>query len=231
MIPTLGQTQDLESLINQHVQAKGGIEAIRSMQTVRMIGRCRLYELDWTNMPVELSISREGRIRIDNYWFESFIVQYCDHSRAIWKDPNTDRFEKMPPYQEEKVREMADLEGCFLFPEKKGYTLELSGSETVDGKTCWKIQLSHARFEREVYLDAETCLIFKEIDVRLVQGVRIRSEKYYRDYRFSGACLFPYEIETRINGHSNAHYLFCDIQVNPDFFDSLFDRKHSPLPR
>ncbi|NQT27496.1 hypothetical protein HQ585_19235 [candidate division KSB1 bacterium] len=223
--------QNLEEIINLHIEARGGLEVIRSVQTVRMIGRNQLYELDWTMMPVEISISRRGQIRIDNYWFEAFIVQYCDSSQAIWKDPNTERFEKMIPFQEEKVREMADLDGYFIDSESKGLSVELMGKGTCDNHQFWKIRLSHAKFERIVFINTETYLISKEIEFRQIQGVQTKMEKVYRDYRSISELVLPFEIETRLNGHSNSHFVFCDIQINPEFVDSLFDRKHSPLPK
>jgi len=83
------KADELDSIIKKCIDARGGLEKTCSIETIRKIGRNQLYGFDWTLMPLEICISRKGQVRIDNYWFEGTIIQLCDSSRAIWKDPNT----------------------------------------------------------------------------------------------------------------------------------------------
>ena len=96
------KADELDSIIKKCIDARGGEEKIASFETIRKIGRNQLYGLDWALMPLEICISGKGQVRIDNYWFEETIVQLYDSSRAVWKDPNTKKFEPMNPYQAKK---------------------------------------------------------------------------------------------------------------------------------
>jgi len=216
---------ELDTIIKNCIKARGGLEKISTVETVRKIGSNRLYGLDWTLMPLEIYISRKGQVRIDNYWFEGTIIQLYDSSRAIWKDPNTKKFEPMVPYQLEKVREKSDLDGYFIDTNEKGYTLHYRGKQQLPCGECFKIIVESSNVLRDVYIDSKTFFIIKEVEQRLVGGVRIEMEKYYRDYRPVKGVYFPFDIETRIDGNTNNHYIFCNIQINPNFYDSLFNRE------
>ncbi|MBN1996579.1 hypothetical protein JW935_03435 [candidate division KSB1 bacterium] len=216
---------DMDALLERHIYARGGMQALDSIQSIRMIGRNQLYGLDWTMMPLEICLSRDGKVRIDNYWFEGTIIQYCDRTKAVWKDPNTDRFEAMCEYQEQIVREWGDWYGILLHPARYGAKTELLETESTSQGMCYHVRLTTLHFDRYIFIHTQTFLIVKEVDSRLVDGVFITMEKYYNNYQVFKGVTFAMDIETSINGNPNYHYVFCDIQVNPEFFDSLFERK------
>src|SRR5690606_41761612 len=59
------------------------------------------------------------------------------------------------------LKDQANLQSEF-YPEKFGYTLNLKGIETVEGKECYVIEKTKGEFKANVYIDKAMNLQVKE---------------------------------------------------------------------
>jgi hypothetical protein len=192
----LAAAQTAEELVAKNLQAKGGIEKIKAIQSLRMTGK---IQGDGGFMAQMGSTAKPPNLRRNTITVQGMTdIQAYDGSTGWHISPFGGR--KDPELMgEDDLRglvEEADFYGPLVDYQKKDNRIEYLGHDTVDGDDAYRLKVTLANGDIfYYYLDPETYL---EIRVEMVQFIRGSIHESFRNlgaYKLVAGVYFPFSIE------------------------------------
>lgn len=219
---SLGETA--EELVAKNIQARGGLEKIKSVQSMRMTGTMRLGD---ERLPTTLELKRPGKSRWEFTLDGQTAVQAYDGKTAWMIMPFEGQTEpQIMTDQEAKDIEMqADVDGPLVDAAAKGNTIELVGKETIEGGVeAWHLRVTRKNGEaRELYLDAKTYLPILAVTKRTSDGQTVEIRSKIGDYKSVGGVMLPHSFQASASGVPQTQALeFQKIELNVPIDDSRF---------
>jgi len=216
------QAMTLDELIAKNIETRGGLDKLKSVQSVKMTGKASQGGFE---TPMTITMMRPKMIRVEvNIQGQQFIMAY-DGSSAWGINPfsgSTDPVE-IADDEAQDVIDQSDLDGPFVDSKAKGYTIELIGQEDLEGTPVYKLKVVNKRNEVDYfYLDAETGIELKKTSIRSKDGNEIETETLFGDYKEVGGLLFPHSFENRYKGQVVNTMTIDKIEVNPTVTASMF---------
>ena len=211
-------------IVNKNIQARGGLQAWHSVQTLKFIGKMQAGSGDQTRiqvnrkkgdkvvpdhatseqveLPFVLELKRNRKMRVEIEFDGKTAIQLYDGVHGWKYRPYLNRTDYQP-YSEEEVKassQQQDLDGPLVDYAAKGSTVEFLGNEKVDGKDTYKIQVQMKDgHSQKIWIDAQTFLEAKvEGTPRKMDGSYRPVEIYYRDYRRVNGIMLPALMETHL---------------------------------
>lgn len=223
--PADPSAETLDSLIARHIEARGGMEALGSIETLRMSGRAI------AGPGREALVTREvlapGRIRTE-FAFQGVTAVYaCDGAKCWYVAPLAGVFEAelMTAADTSLAIEQTDILGPLFDWEAKGHSVELLGKETIDGREAFRLKVTLAGGGVQTdYLDAESALLVRREMTRTVGDRTIDLETNFADFRPVGGVMFPHSIESRDTGGSESLEIVVErAELNVPIDDARFE--------
>jgi len=192
----LAAAQTAEELVAKNLQAKGGIEKIKAIQSLRMTGRIQGSGGFTAQMG---STAVAPNLRRDTVTIQGMTdIRAYDGSTGWHISPFGGR--KDPELMgEDDLRglvEEADFYGPLVDYQKKDNRVEYLGHDTVDGDDVYRLKVTLANGDIfYYYLDPDTYL---EIRVEMVQFIRGSVQESFRNfgaYKLVSGVYFPFSIE------------------------------------
>jgi len=226
-----------EEVVAKNIQARGGIEKIRGVKTLRMTGTMLVGE---DRLPTTIEWKRPSSTRWEFEADDQTAIQVYDGKNGWTLMPfegNTDP-EPMSSAELEDIALQADLDGPLVDAEAKGNKIQLLGKDDAEGRPAWKLKVTRKNGEtRFVYIDAETFLQTLTITNRTVDGRNIEIKSVIDDYRSVDGLQLPHSFDATAPGMPQGQSLrFSKAEVNVPIDDSRFQkpsvkRPGSPAPR
>jgi outer membrane lipoprotein-sorting protein len=228
-LPLCGQTVD--ELIAKNVQARGGLEKLKSVQSLRLTGKMTMGP--GMEAPFTLEQKRPMLLRME------FTVQGLTGVQAYdgtsgWqvmpfmgkKDP-----EVMTADDLKEAEEQADIDGPLVDYQTKGHKVELLGKDKIEGTDAYKLKLTRKNGDiQTVYLDADSYLEIKDEGQRTVRGSVVETETSLGDYKEVGGLMFPFSIESGIKGTEQKQKITIDkVEFNVPLDEARF-KMPAPAP-
>ena len=214
--------QTVDELIKKNLDAKGGVQKLKALKSVKATGKITQQGLD---IPIVILQRRPGLTRMDITFQGKSAVQAYDGATG-WKiDPfqGTSEPEKMAGDDLKDVQEQSDLDGPLVDYKEKGHTVELIGKEDVEGTPAYKIKLTLKNGDvRNIFFDAENYLEMKVNLKRKTPGGEIEIDQFVGNYKPVNGLLFPFSIETKIKGQVVSQITLDKIETDVAIEDSLF---------
>jgi len=216
--------QTLDQVIAKNLEAKGGLAAIRSVKSARMVGKMSTQGID---MPFEVEWKRPNKVRSEFTMQGMTGIQAYDGKNAWMIMPFTGNSDPqpIPSEQVKSVAEMADFDGPLVDWQKKGHKAELLGKEMVEGTQAFKIRLTLASGDvQTIYIDADQYLEIKQ-DVKAKYGDQeIEAETLIGGYKKVGPLVLAHSMETRVRGSEGSRTItFDEIALDVPLDDSVFE--------
>jgi len=129
----------------------------------------------------------------------------------------------MQPDEIERSRLMADYDGMFYNYVEKGYTVEFIDKEYVGFVEVYVLKLT-TQDEDEItaYIDTENNVMLKLSSYVMIGDAAIKLEVYFSHHKFVNDILFPFTIETKLNGNTEMKLTVDEITFDVEMPDSLF---------
>ncbi len=221
--PLLAHAQTVDEIIAKNIQARGGLEKIKSLQSLRVTGRLsiggfRAAFVQENKRPFKVREEQiiQGMIGIDAY-----------DGKTAWhvvpwegrKDPDL-----LSTDDRKALVEDADIEDQLVDYKNKDHRAEYMGHDSVEGSDCYKIKLTLADGDvRYYFIDTDAFLELKVENELNVRGTVRYSETYFGDYEKVDGLYFPFAIESGAKGDTERVKITIDkILVNPTLADSRF---------
>lgn len=214
----------LDDLVARHVKARGGMERLHGLQSLRQTGTVTAG--GGRRALVTREVKRPGKIRFEFTVQGVTAVSIVDGERG-WRVSPLEG-EMAPEALSDDVvleaMEQADLEGPLVDWKAKGSRLELVGRETLGDREVYRLKLTlESGAEQDLYLDARTYLVICTDSTRTIKGWPVRIRTVFADYRKTKGILFPHRVETMASERPGRLLIEVDkVEVNPALPDSLF---------
>jgi outer membrane lipoprotein-sorting protein len=216
-----------DELIAKNIEARGGLERIQAITSIRATGIARLgggggiIEQAYT-----LLQTRSGSLRRERSMQGLTTVTAFDGTAGWTVNPFRGRREpqRLAPDIVKSLAYDADLEGPLVDYRKKGHTVEYMGTEDVDGTEAHKLHLTLKDGTLlDVYLDPDYFLEIREIQRRTVRGVEGETEVDPGNYAKVNGVMMPFSIESGDRGGPKSFRIaLTKIEVNVPIDDSVF---------
>jgi outer membrane lipoprotein-sorting protein len=219
--PAAAQTAD--QVIAKSFQARGGLDKLKAVHSIRMTGRMSVGPED---LAMVVEMKRPDKIRVDTSGRGRAAVQAYD-GRTAWGilPTGTGRAEVLPSELAKAIAEQADIDGPLVDHAAKGSRVELVGKEgKVDGRSAFKLKVTRKDGDVAYYfVDARTYLPIRVEATRTVRGRPIEAEGTMGDYREAGGFLWPHRLENGASGMPDKQVITIEkIEVNPPIDDARF---------
>src|SRR5438477_4840451 len=215
----------VDELIAKNVAAKGGADALRALQSVRLTGKLLVNEGQIQLAYVETK-KRPGAIRDEVTLQGMTAIQAYDGAQGWKVSPFQGRKdpEKMSADDTKSLMEDADIDGPLVDWKAKGSTVEYLGTEDVDGTPAHKLKVVRKNGDVTfVYLDPDAFLEIRIISQRTEQGAQIEVETDLGDYEKIGGVFIPFSIEAGDKGSQNKQKVVLEkAEANVPVDDTLF---------
>jgi outer membrane lipoprotein-sorting protein len=222
--------QTLAEILAHHVQARGGLERLQALETLRMSGTVSLGPENRAR--VRREIARPGRIRTEFEYQGVTAVYACDGSSCWSVEPLSGSFDPQPMSQERSVRALAQAqpEGPLVDWQAKGYQAELVGKTERYGREVFEIVLTGpSGLVQHEFIDSHTWLVLASESSRGM-GSEVRDTVVEMDdYRQVDGLLFPHSFKVVAPGNGKVLEIVVEeVELNPDLEDSLFAMPEPP---
>jgi len=215
--------QTVDEVIAKNIQAKGGLEKLKSVRTMRTTAR-------FTQGPIRVEyrqeIKRADKVR-EEYVIQGLAQVQAYDGKTGWqispfggrKDP-----ELLSQDDLKSLVVDSDIDGPLVEYKAKGHKAELAGHDSVEGTDCFKIKLSLKNGDvRYYYLDADSFLELKIEVQTTIRGTLQESELYFGDYEQVNGIYYPFAIDQAQKGSASRTQISVEkIEQNLPLEDSRF---------
>ena len=215
--------QTAEELVAKNLQARGGVDKIKAINTLKMTGKAYVG--------IDAALSQENK-RADMIR-QNFTVQGMTQIQAYdgkvgWqispfggrKDP-----ELMGEDDYRDLLEEADIDGPLVDYQAKGNKVEYLGLDKVDGDDAYELKVTLKNGDIVYYyLDPDTYLEIKKKKQQFIRGSVRETEQDLGSYKQVAGVYYPFSIEagSKDNPGDHARITFDKIEANVPLDDSYF---------
>jgi hypothetical protein len=222
LLPKTG-AQTVDEIIARNLEARGGVEKIKAVKTVRTSGTLRQGGFRAAFIQEN---QRPNKVREETI-IQGMAETEAFDGRAGWrvspfggrKDPDLLSADDMKGLVED-----ADLDGQLVDYRNKDHRAELIGHEPVEGTDCYKIKLTLSSSDvRYYYIDADSYLELKVETERRIRGTVQYNETLYGDYERVNGIYYPFAFESGQKGSPDRVRVTVDkVELNIPLSDSRF---------
>lgn len=132
------------------------------------------------------------------------------------------------PKNDEELKESeddADMDGPFIDTKAKGYKVELSGKEDLDGEQVFKIKVTNKHSDVKYYfVGADNYLPIKVVSKKKnKEGGEYETETYLSDYKkLPNGVVIPHSTETKIKGQTIQTMIVKSVVFDKSYDPSVF---------
>jgi outer membrane lipoprotein-sorting protein len=221
-VPASAQT--LDEILARNLKAKGGLDKLKAVQTIRMTGTMTVGP--GMEAPFVMEQKRPNSMRMEFTLQGMTGVQAFD-GKAGWQlMPFSGRKEAEPLPEDalKQLEEQADFDGPLVDYKAKGHTLELVGKEKLEGSDVYKLKLTLKNGDiRYIYLDADQFLEVRTEGTTKIRGTDVEGESTIGDYKEVGGLMIPHAVESGQKGSPQKMKMTIQkVELNVPIDDARF---------
>jgi hypothetical protein len=210
------QAQTAEELIDKNIQAKGGMEKIKAIHSVRITGKLTLgpgfnavsvQENERPNL-IRKSMSLQGMTAVNAY-----------DGTAAWQIQPFEGHKDPELMGEDATKDLlldADFDGPLVDYKEKGNTVEFMGHDVVDGDDALRLKVTLKNGDILYYfLDPDTSLEIRKEMQQFVRGAVRERVIELGSYKPVAGVMYPYSISRGSKQNPGGQTLTIEkIEVN-----------------
>ena len=217
----------------QSLQARGGADRFAAISSLRITGRIRFAQGAFG--PISVLAQQPSSFRAELTIGPDQIIQTYDGVTG-WQSITGTHAEAAHALTGPQLDQVIDqavnaIGGPLVKTQSRGTLVALAGTETVDGKPCYKLKLTfRTGTTMYQYIDKTSKLEIKEELLTKAQGKPLTIRESVSDYRTFGGLLFPCLFISHDDDGSESERLeIQNVEINPKIDASLF-RLSKPGP-
>jgi hypothetical protein len=223
-----------EELAAKNVEAKGGIDSIHAIRSLRLTGSMRVQQ-DTVELGFVTLVKQPGAVRYEASLQGLTQVQAFDGAQAWQINPFQGRKdpEKLSADDAKGLGEdAADFAGPLVDYKAKGYKLDFLGREDIDGTDAYKLRVTRTNGDlTTVYLDPDYFLEIRTVNRRIEHGVPIETVVDYGDYEKVAGVFLSFSQVSGTKGSSDRQKVQFDKgEANVEAADGLFQLPATAKP-
>ncbi len=223
--------QTADEIIANYFENTGGIDNWKKIEGLKMSAKVNQGGME---IPIEIYQFKDGKqMTVISFQGKTFKQGVFD-GETLWSTNFMNmKAEKSDQETTDNFKlEINDFPDPFIDYKEKGYTVELMGTEEVDGTETFKIKLVREPITVDgnqednisyYFFDTENFVpIAVESVIRQGQAKGMTSVVTYSDYRDIGGIYFPHTLTQGIKGQPGQPITMDSIELNPEVDPSEF---------
>ena len=217
--------QTLDEIVKKAIDARGGIEKIKAVQSERITGQILFAQgIEGTLI---LELKRPHKLYSEISVEGQKVLRVYDGKSAGWTVNPFMGDKGVVEMSAEELKGMpdeSDGDGPLVDYKAKGSKAELVGKEGAEGKPVYRLKITGKSGEERSYLiDGATFLTTKWEGIRKVGDQDLPWECTLSDYREVEGLKFPFKIDQGSPGTEYRQTLMVEkIEINPKIDESHF---------
>jgi outer membrane lipoprotein-sorting protein len=216
----------VDAIVADYIAARGGLQKIRSVQTLRQKGHA--FADAGREAIVMRELKRPDKVRFE-FTVQGITAAYVSDGRQGWQVTPFSGDMGVHPMSEAALTdamEQADIEGPLVDWKAKGHKVTLEGHAAVGERDAFKLRVDlKSGGVRYDYIDVKTHYQLKIESTREFRGRRVQLETTFGDHKKTAGVLFPRTVEVAAVGRPQRMRVVVDsIEVNPPLSDARFQR-------
>lgn len=215
-LSSLAQTAD--EVISSHIEAMGGKEKLKSINTVRFEGTMNAMGQD-----VSITITKTHdvgqRVDISVMGMTGYQINTPTAGWNFMPFAGQSAPEAITDEEVKARQSQLDLHGTFTDYKEKGVVVELQGKETVENEECHKLKATFKSGNSTTYfISTKTHYVVKSTSVRTMQGQEMEIATVYSNYKANPeGYIFAHTTSTP-NGDINFEKIEVNKPVDPKLY-------------
>ncbi len=218
--------QTADEIIAKNIEAKGGLDKLKGVQTMRISGKMMMGP--GMEAPMVIEMARPKKMRME-FTFQGMTgIQAYNGSTGWMVMPFMGKTEPEPIPEDalKQFEEQADIDGALVDYKAKGNQVEFLGKGDVEGTPAYKLKVTKKNGDiSTLYLDADSYLEIKAEGKTNIQGQDIEGETTFGDYKEVGGLVMAHSIQSKVKGGQGPGQTitFEKIEINPELAASRFE--------
>ncbi len=219
------QAQTADDIIQKYSNAMGGLDNFKKLKTAKFSGTVSTQGND---LPITIQIINGRAMRSD----VEVMGQTITNSYKDGKGWKINPLAGVPSVTDVNGTELNELKvQSFLASQlmdykARGYKVELSGQEDVDGTKAYKIKLTTEDNKTITYYIAPTSfMLIKSVGTRNLMGQDMEIEIYYSDIKDFGNLKFSLSRSQKMNGQVFQEVHFDKLELDVPVDEKIFDKQ------
>ena len=230
---SLLSAQTAEELVRRNLEAKGGLEKIKAIKTLRMSGKVQQgsFTADVGKDAMAPNLLRQ------HFTIQGMTGVQAYDGKAGWKISPFEGRKDAELVGEDELRNLvedADFYGPLVDYQAHGTKVEYVGHDTVDGDDVYRLKATLKNGDiYYYYLDPETFLEIRTERVQFVRGAERESVVECGSYKLVDGVYFPFTVETssKQNPGAQSKITFDKIEANVPVDPDVFKMPAAPAGR
>ncbi len=219
----------VDQIIANYQQRIGGAQRIQAIRSVRRVGK--FYGGGGFEARVKNENKRPNKVR-EEFAYGGMVGVNAYDGKNGWKIEPWQGKKDAESLSEDEIKaivEGAEFDDPLFDYQKKGNTVELIGTDQVEGTDVFKVKATLASNGdvRTYYIDADSYVPIKYEVKRTVRGADREFEVELGDYKDVNGVLFPFSSATGPKGSSGANkaqFAWERIETDVPLNDSVFGK-------
>ena len=222
-------TLSAAQIVEKNVATRGGLQAWRAVEALTLTGKMGVggnrratlslpmqarpevkgplqgvnqRPVDEVQLPFVMDLARPHKQRFELVFNGQTAIQVYDGTHGWKLRPFLNRRD-VEPFTSEEMKiasSQDDIGGPLVDYQARNTTIELVGTEQVEGRSAYKVKLTTKDGNsKHVWIDTQTFLETKiEGQPRRLDGTDHPVEVYFRDYRQVSGLMIPFVLETHV---------------------------------
>lgn len=225
--PATAAAQTTGEIVAKVLAARGGLEKAKAIQTERITGT--IYFNAEMYGPFLAEFKRPGKMHNEVTIQNKTVVRAFNGKDAGWVTNPFAGKEVPEAMSADEVKDAvneADFDGPLVDAKTKGNTIELAGTEKVEGREAYILRVTHKDGQISSYsFDTKTFLLVKWSGADSVDGETVTRETFFHDYREVGGLKFAFELVSNTPGADVTQRIVVDkIELDPQIDDARFGK-------
>jgi outer membrane lipoprotein-sorting protein len=218
-----GQTPTVDEIVAKNLAARGGLDKLRGLQTMKMTGTINVQGMD---MPLTVMTKRPNLLFQEMTMQGQRMVSAFDGAKVWAINPMLGPGPReLTGQQADMIRDQASFDGPLVNYKDRGDTLEMAGSADLGGAKAWKLKLTRKIGGRSmfIYVDADTGLE-KQWSATVDQGgMTIDVDTLMLDYQPTPEdILVARSMRTLVGGQQQGLLKVLTVEYNVPIEDAAF---------
>ena len=232
--PLLAQTAPAsptaDEIVAKYVKTIGGMANIEAVKTLKRSGKftggggfeAKILEQNERPNLVRQEFTFQGMTGVTAY-----------DGKTGWKIEPWQGKKDAEPLGEDEMKGILEdsvFDGQLVHYKEKGNTIELVGSEPVEGTDAWKLKVTLKNGDVEYYyMDTDYFVPIKIEFKRMIRGAERESEASLGDYKEVAGWYLPHSIESgRKGSQEKAKLVYQKIEANVPMDEQMFRQPAAP---
>lgn len=224
----LSAQEDGTEIIQSHQQAVNP-SALSNAQSLKWVGTETTGE-NQPGSPFELLQAPEGKWQTKRTISETSVTETFNGETG-WVSSNGGGRESTSDFLFENpstVARMSQWGSLLAKAEEYGYEAEYQGQKRDGASMVHEFKMTGKNYDGfMLYLDANTNMVTKIRDQKIIKGRQESVEILYGDYREVEGAMLPFRIETIRQGETISIVQFETVEINPDIDSATWTKQLS----